>query len=191
MVTLTIGSFKLIAPILSPPLAKIVFVSTWASFAYALYLLNKRKNRMVNLVIYNPTIKKKCILFISGIVGGIFTGIAGSGLDICSFCVLTLLYRVSEKVATPTSVVLMGFMSVFGFWFRYFAFSTPISDQAWNYWLVCIPIVPIGAPIGSMCATFLSRITLARARVAFYIIQGALYFDFYRSFLLKKQRKNN
>ena len=29
-------------------------------------------------------------------------------MDICSFSVLTLLFRVSEKVATPTSIVLMA-----------------------------------------------------------------------------------
>ena len=70
-----------------------------------------------------------------------------------------MLYRVSEKIATPTSVVLMGQMSVFGFWFRYF-WMEDISEQAWNYWLVCIPIVPIGAPLGSICATMVTRMTL-------------------------------
>ena len=39
---------------------------------------------------------------------GIFSAVAGSGVDICSFSVLTLLFRVSEKVATPTSIVLMA-----------------------------------------------------------------------------------
>ena len=41
-------------------------------------------------------------------VPGVFTSLAGSGVDICSFSVLTLLFRVSEKVATPTSIVLMA-----------------------------------------------------------------------------------
>ena len=40
-----------------------------------------------------------------GVVGGAFTSFSGSGLDICSFSILTLLFRVSEKIATPTSVV--------------------------------------------------------------------------------------
>ena len=53
----------------------------------------------------------------------------------------------------------MGQMSVFGFWFRYF-WMEDISEQAWNYWLVCIPIVPIGAPLGSICATMVTRMTL-------------------------------
>ena len=53
----------------------------------------------------------------------------------------------------------MGQMSVFGFWFRYF-WMEDISEQAWNYWLVCIPIVPIGAPFGSICATMVTRMTL-------------------------------
>ena len=157
-------SFNFIAPLLPPPVAKIFFVSTWASFAYALYLLNRTPNRRVTQAIIDRSSATRAILFITGIVGGIFTGIAGSGIDICSFCVLTLLFRVSEKVATPTSVVLMGAMSVFGFWYRYFCMvSDEITEQAWNYWLVCIPIVTIGAPVGSFCATKVSRLTLARA----------------------------
>ena len=151
-------SFKYIASRLPPAYAKIFFVSTWASFAYALYLLNRAKDRPIKIKVPDcPNVR--AVLFFTGIIGGIFTGIAGSGLDICSFCVLTLLYRVSEKIATPTSVVLMGQMSVFGFWFRYF-WMEEISEQAWNYWLVCIPIVPIGAPLGSICATMVTRMTL-------------------------------
>ena len=157
-----IVSFEFVAPLLPPPVAKIFFVSTWASFAYALYLLNQTSDRQVSSFIIARTTKTRVILFATGVVGGVFTGIAGSGIDICSFCVLTLLFRVSEKVATPTSVVLMGGMSVFGFWYRFFCMEA-ISEQAWNYWLVCIPIVTIGAPFGSFCATKVSRLTLARA----------------------------
>ncbi|ETN73898.1 hypothetical protein NECAME_13351, partial [Necator americanus] len=39
---------------------------------------------------------------------GIFTSFAGSGVDICIFSINTLLFRVSEKTATPTTVVIMG-----------------------------------------------------------------------------------
>ena len=94
--------------------------------------------------------------------------------DLLTVCVLTLLFRVSEKIATPTSVVLMGLMSFFGFWFRYFIMDIPISTQAWNYWLVCVPIVPFGAPLGSIAATFVTRMTLARAVYFLCFVQLAM-----------------
>ena len=60
-----------------------------------------------------------CKFCISGIVGGAFSALAGSGVDICSFSVLCLLFRVSEKVATPTSVVLMAINTCVGFFWRH------------------------------------------------------------------------
>ena len=55
---------------------------------------------------------------ILGFIGGNFSALAGSGVDICSFSVLTLLFRISEKVATPTSVVLMAINTCVGFYWR-------------------------------------------------------------------------
>ena len=51
-------------------------------------------------------------------MGGIFSSFAGSGLDICTFSVITLLFWVTEKTATPTSVVLMAGNTVVGFYWR-------------------------------------------------------------------------
>jgi len=42
----------------------------------------------------------------------VFTSFAGSGVDICTFSTLTLLFSVSEKIATPTTVVIMGKMKL-------------------------------------------------------------------------------
>lgn len=53
-------------------------------------------------------------------VPGILTAVTGSGIDIYSFSILTLLFRINEKVATPTSVVLMFLNSIAGFFWRQF-----------------------------------------------------------------------
>jgi uncharacterized membrane protein YfcA len=94
-------------------------------------------------------------------LGGIVTSLTGSGLDIVVFALLTLRYRISENVATPTSVVLMGFNSVVGFLTHLFLVPTPegalpgeylmgdFQMEAFHYLLVCIPIVVIGAPAGA------------------------------------------
>ena len=54
------------------------------------------------------------VLIATGFLGGIFSAITGSGVDICSFSILSLLFRVSEKVSTPTSVILMAMNTCVG-----------------------------------------------------------------------------
>ncbi|VDM57268.1 unnamed protein product [Angiostrongylus costaricensis] len=100
------GSF-LIDPLLTAPQKKMLFVSIWSSFAIALYMLNDEKRRKTYLVIPVFKLWKALVLVCTGIVGGIFTAFTGSGVDICIFSIITLLFRVSEKTATPTTIVLM------------------------------------------------------------------------------------
>jgi len=170
-----------IAPRLPPPYAKMYFVCIWSSFAIGLYLLNRNHHRYVHDTIPNwPThpfmLMKEdntttcqtiisntwqpLILMAFGILGGIFSSVAGSGIDICSFALLTLLFRVSEKVATPTSVVLMAINTAIGFAYRQFAMGG-VEDEAWGYFAVCVPIVVIGAPLGALLGSHAHRLTLA------------------------------
>ena len=99
---------------LSPPQKKLGFVCIWFSFAFALFLLNREHKRKTFDEILNFGVWQAIVLLFVGFLGGIFSAVAGSGVDICSFSVLSLLFRVSEKVSTPTSVVLMAINTVFG-----------------------------------------------------------------------------
>ena len=83
-----------------------------------------------------------------GFIGGIFTGLSGTGIDICCFSILTLLFRVTEKTATPTSVVLMAVNSMFGMFWKNIMIS-PLNVEAWKYVGVALPIVVVGAPLGN------------------------------------------
>ena len=87
---------------------KMGFVTIWFSFAFALFLLNRYSDRKTYYKIHHFNAWKAAVLLLAGIIGGLFTSFAGGGLDICSFSTLTLLFRVTEKVATPTSVLLMA-----------------------------------------------------------------------------------
>ncbi|KAJ1374882.1 hypothetical protein KIN20_037988 [Parelaphostrongylus tenuis] len=87
---------------------KMLFVSIWGSFAIALFLLNCHGKRKTYPIIPDFKPWKAVVLLVTGFVGGIFTSFAGSGVDICIFSITTLLFRVSEKTATPTTVVVMG-----------------------------------------------------------------------------------
>ncbi len=91
---------------------------------------------------------------------GSFTSIAGSGVDVCSFSILTLLFHISEKVATPTSVVLMAINTAIGFYWRQLMMGD-VSQESWDYLAVCVPIVVICAPLGSLIASHFHRLVLA------------------------------
>lgn len=105
---------------------------------------------------------KAAILVLTGFLGGIFSAISGSGIDICSFAVLTLFFRISEKTATPTSVILMAINTVTGFLYREYGMGG-VEHDAWGFFLVCVPIVCIGAPLGSVLGSHVHRLVLAWA----------------------------
>ena len=183
-----------VAPTLESAYAKMYFVVIWGAFAFSLYLLNLLHGRKVYDEIahwddgifwkFGPICCnwKAIVLLLTGFVGGICSAIAGSGLDICTFSVLTLLFRVSEKIATPTSVLLMAINTVVGFLYREFC-QGGVEPSTWGWFLVCIPIVCIGnatspfylvvrahfldglryvgGPIGSLVGSYFHRLVLA------------------------------
>ena len=151
---------EVIDPLLSPSYKKMIFVSIWFSFAFALFLVNRYHDRRVYARIPDFRPWKGVVLMLTGVLGGIFTSFSGSGLDICSFSILTLLFRVSEKTATPTSVLLMAGNSLFGSYWRLFMMGK-ISGRAFEYLAVSVPVVVVGAPLGSLLGTHFHRLVLA------------------------------
>jgi len=85
--------------------AKLLFVSIWLAFGIALFLLNRERRRPVAERIERPGRGDVAKLLAFGVAGGVISSVFGSGLNDLLFCLLTLHFRVSEKVATPTSVV--------------------------------------------------------------------------------------
>ncbi len=155
-----------ISPLMSPAYTKIFFTSTWLSFAAALYWINRYHDREVHIAIANFAPKHIIVLIVIGVIGGAVSGITGSGLDIVTFSLLVLSYRINEKIATPTSVVLMGMNALAGFIWKE-GFSGGMAADAWQYWYVCIPIVVLGAPAGAWFIKNRSRLFIA----------GFLYFS--------------
>ena len=161
-----IVGLECIAPLLPPAYSKMYFVVIWAAFALSLYYLNINRHRHVydSIQDWNFNFRenwRRPAILITGFVGGILSSISGSGIDICSFAVITLLFRVSEKVATPTSVVIMAVNTSIGFFWRA-CIQQQIEVEAWKYFAVCIPVVVLGAPIGSVISSYLNRLCLAR-----------------------------
>ncbi|CAD5220136.1 unnamed protein product [Bursaphelenchus okinawaensis] len=146
--------------LLLPIQKKMMFVSIWFSFAISLLILNLQKKRKTYDTIPQFNWLKALVLFCTGLFGGILSAYTGSGVDICSFSVLTLLFRVSEKVATPTSVVLMFLNTCVGFYWRQLI-QNDVSTLAWEYFGVCIPVVVIFSPVGAFLSSHLHRQVLA------------------------------
>lgn len=176
-----IFGLEIIDPVIQPAYSKMYFVSIWFSFAVSLFWVNYLPDRTVYTKLPTRTSEayitwERLVLLSCGFLGGIFSSIGGSGIDICSFAVLTLVFRVSERVATPTSVILMAGNTVIAFIYRRYAIDT-VSPEVYNLWLVCIPVVVIGAPLGAVVSSHFHKSVLAGLIYALDTVQliGALY----------------
>lgn len=141
---------------LPPAYAKLLFTSTWAAFAVALYLMNRNQQRITRRSLPTTTGGLAAVLVAAGFVGGAISSVAGSGADIALFSLLVLLWRIDERVATPTSVVLMALLSIVGATWRG-AVQHQLADQAIRFWWVCVPVVVVGAPLGALFIRHRSR----------------------------------
>lgn len=154
------GTF-FVAPYLEPVTTKLFFVSLWMAFGIGLWRINRKAHRVVlDLLPDRLTARDYMTLGTAGLLGGVITAVFGNGIDIMTFCVLTLWYGMSEKVATPTSVVLMSVLTVSGTMLHGLALHDigPIESQAW---LAAAPVVLFFAPLGAWVASKLQRLHIA------------------------------
>ncbi|MCK5478623.1 MAG: sulfite exporter TauE/SafE family protein [Methylococcales bacterium] len=158
-----------IAPLMPPALLKMLFTAMIVSFALTLALLNW-KQRLYNQSLPVFSWREKLIVVLTGFLGGIMTGLVGNGIDIICFSVMVLLFRLSEKVSTPTSVVLMAFNSLAGFALHLFVIGG-FTSQVENYWLAAIPVVVVGAPLGAYFCTRLNNKTIASLLITLIMIE--------------------
>jgi uncharacterized membrane protein YfcA len=170
-----------IAPYTAPAYAKMLFVSFWLSFGIALFVVNYFRRRNVREKLPVLSSGQKTELLFIGFIGGILSALLGSGADICTFAFVTMKYRLSEKVATPTSVILMATNAVTGFFLHRFIMGD-ITPEVYHYWVVCIPVVMLGAPLGAFVVSrtrrlhivnFLCFIILVQFLGAIFILQPA------------------
>ncbi len=83
-----------------------LFVSIWFALAISLFLVNRQRKQLTHTSIPNFRAWKAGVLLTTGLIGGLSTAFAGSGLDICSFSVLTLLFRVISGYTVSYEAVL-------------------------------------------------------------------------------------
>lgn len=152
MIGFTLGSVGLAIP---DPFPKWLF--TFVTAIFGLFLVwnrwgspHARRQELAQL-----SFRQQLQVIIAGVMGGAVTSTVGVGVDMVVFIYLTLRIGLDEKVSTPTTVVLMGLLSVFGFGWHLIAGN--IEPQVVNYWLSAVPVVIFGAPLGAWVCSKLKR----------------------------------
>ncbi|MCF6203824.1 MAG: sulfite exporter TauE/SafE family protein [Methylococcaceae bacterium] len=164
----TAGSL-LITPLLSSALIKMLFTAMVSSFALTLLLINWRP-RVYNKYMPMMTHSEKQIVLVTGFFGGIMTGLVGTGIDIICFSVMVLLFRLPEKISTPSSVILMAINAWVGFALHVFVLDG-FTDIVKDYWLAAIPVVVVGAPLGAFFCTRLNNRTIASIVIGLILVE--------------------
>lgn len=159
-----------IVPYVSPVQAKLFFVSLYLSFGIALWMQNRRPQREVYDKIENFKDSDKARLIIFGLVGGIISSIFGTGINIFTFCLMTIYYRVSEKVATPSSVIIMTIETILGL-FIHTQLINDFQPEAFEIWLACVPFVAVFAPLGAFVISKMPRKGIATLLYIILIVQ--------------------
>ena len=166
---LFLGTYYVV-PYVSPVQAKLFFVSLYLSFGIALWMQNRRPQREVFEKIENFKNSDKVRLVIFGLVGGIISSIFGTGINIFTFCLMTIYYRVSEKVATPSSVIIMTIETILGL-FIHTQLTKDFQPEAFEIWLACVPFVAVFAPLGAFVISKMPRKGIATLLYWILIIQ--------------------
>ncbi len=167
-------SQELIAPHIAPVPAKLMYTSVWLSFgACLLYVVYIARTPAIETLAYD-TARRAGLIAVAGLAGGLISGIFGTGLDILVFSVVVLVFRLHERIATPTSVLLMAGNSLVAVaWRELVPFTAPMAPEAWAYWYACVPVVVIGAPLGALFIARRSRRFITNLLLASMVAQYA------------------
>lgn len=179
-----------VVPIVGNTAVKLTFTVLTVAFAFALVLKNFVFDFKEVQQIEKFTDKDRKILLTTGFIGGIFSALTGSGIDFVTFSFITLYYKIDEKVATPTSVVIMAFYAGVTALFKMFV-TQDYNPQSFILWKMAVPVVAIGAPIGAIVCSkvtrmfvvkillffiaseFMSTVLIVKASTSAWIISGA------------------
>jgi len=153
-----------VVPLVSPPLVKIAFTIMVSSLAIALLLMNRgdKSARHERLPVFGT--REKCMIVAAGLVGGVMSGLVGCGENIATFMVMVLLFRLSEKVATPTTVILMTMVTLAGFFLHIFGVGD-FTPTVQGYWLAGVPVAVVFAPLGAFICAMMSKRMIANVLI--------------------------
>jgi uncharacterized protein len=159
-----------IAPLVEPVIVRTSFTVLVTSLGIALLLLNREGGDCRNTGLPWFGARERMILVAAGFAGGVLSALVGTGENSVAFMVMVLLFRINEKIVTPTTVILMTMVTVPGFlvhlvWLRDF------SPAVTGYWLAAVPIVAVGAPLGALLCFYMTRRTIVNTLLALIALE--------------------
>lgn len=163
-----LGTYWLVMP---SPYPKVLFTFVTTAFGAALFLSTYVLKWRPLPGLPGWGTRYRFLFFGLGVFGGVFAAQVGSGIDVITFMVLTLAFGVDEKVSTPTTVIIMALNSWVGF-FLHGVVSKDIGPM-WNYWLVAVEVVIIGAPLGAFLTSKANRHTVINFILALITLELA------------------
>lgn len=175
-----------IAPFIPPVVVRTSFTVLVTSIGIALLLLNRESGDSRNSRLPWFGGQERMILIAAGFLGGVVSALVGTGENSVAFMVMVLLFRINEKIATPTAVILMTMATIPGFlvhllWLRDF------SPAVMGYWLAAIPVVAVGAPLGAVICSYMNRrsiVNLLLFLIALEFVSTVILVPISRSVLL-------
>ena len=145
-------------------------------FPAAFSMLKDRKEKeIIRVVKYNYS-----IIIIEGLLVGAITGMIGAGGGFLIIPALVILANVEMKIAVATSLIIIAFKSLMGF-FLGDAFTMEID---WSFLTVFTSISLVGIFIGSYLGNFIDGKKLKKG-FGFFIFLMAI-FIFYMEFFVKQ-----
>jgi len=151
----TVGAYC-VAPFVPPVIVRTSFTVLVTSLGLALLLMKREGGSGRNLKLTSLGGKERTILVAAGFLGGIVSALVGTGENSVAFMVLVLLFRINEKIVTPTTVLLMTMVTIPGFLIHLF-WLKDFSPAVMGYWLAAIPVVAVFAPLGALICVHMSR----------------------------------
>jgi uncharacterized membrane protein YfcA len=145
-----------IQPHIPPVLVRIAFTVMVSSLGIALVVQNWRDRGERHLACPILGARERGFLLLAGAIGGIMSGLVGCGENIVVFMLMVLLFRTSEKIVTPTTVILMTMVTIAGFGLHALVIRD-FDHVVAGYWLAAVPIVAVGAPLGAVVCSRMSR----------------------------------
>jgi uncharacterized membrane protein YfcA len=145
-----------VAPFVPPVFVRTSFTVLVSSLGVALWLVNRDKTVWRNECMPIFGLGEKGILIAAGFVGGVVSALVGTGENSVAFMVMVLLFRINEKIVTPTTVILMTMVTIPGFLFHIFVLRD-VTPAVMGYWLAAVPVVAVGAPLGALICSHMKR----------------------------------
>jgi uncharacterized membrane protein YfcA len=145
-----------VAPLIPPVIVRTSFTVLVSSLGVALLLVNREKFALRNLRMPIFGASEKSVLITAGFLGGVVSALVGTGENTLVFMVMVLLFRICEKVVTPTTVILMTMVTIPGFLLHVFMLRD-FTPTVMGYWLAAVPVVAVGAPLGALICSHMKR----------------------------------